>query len=159
MAPATSAIRPATARDLPELLALGRRFHAESVYHSLPFDEPRVARRIGDYLESSVRCLFVATHEDRLVGMLGGFLDRYFFCDAKLAYDAFFYIVPPHRDGRLAAALVERLRAWAEAAGAHELCFGVSSGINDQRVGRYYEHLGFQRAGALYRLWLAPEDS
>jgi GNAT superfamily N-acetyltransferase len=156
---ATSSTRPATADDLPELLALGRRFHAESVYHRLPFDEDRVARRIADYLESNVRCLFVATHEGRLVGMLGGFLDRYFFCDARLAYDAFFYVAPPHRNGRLAAALVERLRGWSVRAGARELCLGVSSGIADERVGRYYEHLGLHRAGALYRTWLEPEPT
>lgn len=145
-------IRAATPGDCAEIIEMGERMHREGAYRFLPFDRDKVRLRLEEYLEHPGRhCLFVAEHRGALIGMLGGYLDDYVFCDELVAYDTVVFVEGRHRGSAAALRLVRAFRGWAIARGAREICLGISSGVNTDRVGKFYERLGLARVGAIYK--------
>ncbi|MFT3771540.1 MAG: GNAT family N-acetyltransferase [Minicystis sp.] len=126
--------------------------HGEGVYGSLPYDTGKVRRMLHRYLdEPEEQCIFVSEHRSALVGMLGGYVDPYLFCDELVAQDTFFFVERPYRGLGVGARLVDAFRTWARARGARALWLTISSGICDDVVARRYEAMGLTRAGYLYR--------
>ena len=145
-------VGPAHPLDTDAVMALCEQLHQESVYRSLPFDRRKVADYISRVtLDPANRCLFVARIAGHARGMLAGYLDEYVFCDGRVAYDTVFYVEKRQRGSLMAKLLITAFRDWAADRGAREVCLGVSSGINNDRVGRFYESLGFTCVGALYK--------
>ncbi|MBM3748747.1 MAG: hypothetical protein FJW34_23480, partial [Acidobacteria bacterium] len=86
-------IRTATAADVEPLVEMGARMHAEGAYSFLPYDAGKVRRLGACFLQNpDTHCLLVAEHGGALVGMLGGYLTNYYFCEEKLACDQFFFV-------------------------------------------------------------------
>lgn len=145
-------VRPAGLDDVDTLVSLGQRMHAEGAYGFLPYDQAKVRRRVTGYVTERVdACLLVAEHAGTLTGMLGGYLEEYFFCDERVASDVFVYVDPPYRGTTAAVKLVDAFCAWAAAHGAREVCLGISSGVRTPQVEKFYEKLGFVRAGSIYK--------
>lgn len=145
-------IRSARSEDAATILEMGERLHQEGAYRFLPFDREKVRRWIEGYLTlHERRCLFVAERSGVLAGMLGGYLDDYFFCDELVAHDAFVFVERERRGSVAAVRLIRAFREWATARHARELCLGISSGVNTERVGRFYERMGLTRVGAIYK--------
>ncbi|HVV59676.1 MAG TPA: GNAT family N-acetyltransferase [Gaiellaceae bacterium] len=86
-----------------------------------------------------------------LVGYLGGALGTYPFCDEILAHDLGFYVAPEHRRSSAAARLARAFVAWARHKGAREVQLAVSSGVDVERIGAFYERLGLNKVGGIYR--------
>jgi GNAT superfamily N-acetyltransferase len=145
-------IRPARASDLTGLVALAGRLHRESAYRELDYREEKVAGYVALVLDCPARyCLHVAEHDERLVGFLAGYLEAYVFGHETVAHDTAFFVEPAQRGSFTAKRLIGAFVEWAHAHGAREVCLGVSSGIAPERVGRFYERLGFHPAGAIYK--------
>lgn len=145
-------IRRARYEDITGLVEMGARMHAESAYSFLPFDREKVRRMMTAYIDSSeTQCGLVAEKEETLVGMLGGYLTDYFFCDEKIACDVILFIDRKYRGSSAAARLIRAFRAWASERGASEICLGVSSNINTERAGMFYERMGLTHVGGVYK--------
>jgi GNAT superfamily N-acetyltransferase len=150
-------IRPARQDDLPQLLELGRRMHQESVYRDFEFCERRLTSYLAMVLDTPGRyCLHVAEREGRIVGFLAGYLEPFLFGRETVAHDTAFFVDRSQRGTTTAKRLIDAFRGWARERGARELCLGVSSGIEPERVGAFYERLGLSRAGAIYKQRLLP---
>jgi GNAT superfamily N-acetyltransferase len=96
-------------------------------------------------------CIFVADRAGEIAGMLGGYLDGYFFCDVTIASDTFFYVTPALRGHGVGSALLAAFSGWARARGARRVSLAVTSGVDDEAVARRYAALGFVPAGYLYQ--------
>jgi len=145
-------IRAATAADVEPLVEIGARMHAEGAYRFLPYDAEKLRRLGAHFLEHpDTHCLLVAEHDGVLVGMLGGYLTDYYFCEEKLACDQFFFVDRSWRGSRAAVRLVGAFRDWAAARGARELCLATSLGGNIEKIGRFYEGLGLTCVGGVYK--------
>jgi GNAT superfamily N-acetyltransferase len=145
-------VRCANEEDVPALVELGFQMHQEGAYAFLPFDREKVRRFILNALERpDSNCVLVAEEEGLVIGMLGGYVSDYFFCDERLACDTAFFVQPGHRSGVAAAKLVRAFRDWAVTQGAREVCLAISSGTRTERVGRFYEHLGLRSVGGVYK--------
>lgn len=144
--------RLARASDLAELVALAGRLHHESAYRELDYRQEKVAGYVALVLDCPDRyCIHVAEHDGRLVGFLAGYLEAYVFGHELVAHDTAFFVDPAHRGSFAAKRLISAFVEWARTHGAREICLGVSSGIAPERVGGFYERLGFHRAGAIYK--------
>lgn len=150
-------IRAATVEDLEPLLEMGARMHAEGAYSFLPYDREKL-HRLKDYFfaHPDTHCVLVAEQDGAVIGMLGGYLTDYYFCQEKLACDQFFFVERAWRGSRAAAGLIAAFRAWAEARGARELCLATSVDVNTEKTGRFYEGLGFRCVGGVYKQRLEP---
>jgi GNAT superfamily N-acetyltransferase len=145
-------VRRGRAEDAEALIGLGYQMHQEGAYAFLPFDREKVRRFILQGLEHPENsCVLVAEEAGAVVGMLGGYLSDYFFCDERIACDAVFFVEPGHRTGVAAVKLVEAFREWALEHKARELCMAVSSGENADRAARFYIRMGLSPVGGVYK--------
>jgi GNAT superfamily N-acetyltransferase len=145
-------IRRARYEDIAELVEMGARMHAEGAYAFLPFDREKVRRVMTGYIDSAeTQCGLVAEKDGTIIGMLGGYLTDYFFCDERIACDAVLFIDQKYRGSTAARRLIRAFRSWANESGARELCLGISLNVDIERAGKFYERMGLERVGGVYK--------
>jgi len=145
-------IRPAQHQDLDSLVEMGARMHAEGAYAFLPYDREKVRRLILSLLDDpATQCALVAEESGVAIGMFGGYLSDYFFCDEKVACDLVLFVDPAYRSSSAAARLIRAFRRWAIEHAARELCLGTSNNVRAEEVGRFYERLGLIGVGGIYK--------
>jgi GNAT superfamily N-acetyltransferase len=146
-------IRTPTYADIEVLLDLGAKLHQESAYAFLPYDRDKVRGLIINYIEDNdTRCGLVAESDGSIIGMIGGYLIDYYFCNETLVNDEVLFVKPDHRGGMTAVRLIDRLRQWAKDRGARELCLGISTNVRIEATGKLYERLGFTHVGGIYKM-------
>ena len=138
--------------DVEAIIEMGARMHAEGAYSFLPYDRDKVRSFIGTFLgDDETRCGLVAEESGLLVGMFAGYLNQYYFCNERAAFDLVLFVDRAHRHGTAAVRMVRAFCAWAAARGAAEVGFGISSNVDQDRTGRFYERLGLTRVGGIYK--------
>ena len=142
----------ANAGDVETLIELCEHMHDETAYAFLPFDRAKVRRVIEAYLANPAsHCVLVVRSENTPVGMLLGYISEYDFCDATIACDSVFYVLPQFRSWRAAAGLIRAFRDWAAERGAREVCMGISSNVEVARITKLYERLGLTCIGGTFK--------
>lgn len=138
--------------DIEIVLGMGASMHEESAYSFLPFDRDKVRRLFTNYITAPTTYGgFVAEDHGVVVGMIGGYISDYFFCDEKVACDMVLFVDPRYRGGRTALRLLRAFEQWAIEQGAQEMCLGVSTNVNITGTGRLYEAMGLTHVGGLYK--------
>ncbi|MBN1843973.1 MAG: GNAT family N-acetyltransferase [Deltaproteobacteria bacterium] len=138
--------------DMEMLTEMGARMHAEGAYGFLPFNREKVSRHIVGYIEDTeTQCGLVAEKDNILVGMLGGYITDYFFCDKKVACDMFLFVDRKHRGSSAALRLIQTFRNWAIAHEACEICLSTSTTVNTERTERFYKKMGFTCVGGIFK--------
>lgn len=142
-------IRRATPADIPDLLALGRKMHAESWYAYLPYDDEKIAAT----LEHAMNGGFLAVYEvdGELAGGMAGVCSEFWFCRELLAHDLALFVAPGRRGGMAAARLVQSFIVWARNAGAQEVSLAVSTGVRVQETGDLFTAMGLHHVGGVYK--------
>lgn len=141
-------IRIATLDDVPALLELGARMHAESPrYRRLQFSAPKVERTLTMMIGSDDAIVLVAMRDDQLIGCGLAFLEEEWFSDDRIAQELAVFVERPWRGGLTAAKLITGLRAWGAATDARLLQAGTTTGVNSEMTASLYEKIGFTRAG------------
>ena len=145
-------VRSAIPEDIERVLELGRQMHLEGAYAFLPFDRDKVTNLLNEYMDHpQTRFLMVAERDDIVVGMLAGFLSDYFFCEEKIACDTILYVERKYRGGSAAGRLIKAFSRWAKERDARELCLGISTAVDTERIGQFYRLLGFEQMGGVYK--------
>ena len=149
-------VRAPTPGDIDRLVDLGAELHRESSYAFLPYDREKVRALVVQYIDdTATRCGLVAEADGDVIGMIGGTVVDYYFCDETLVADEILFVTPGWRGSLAAARLIRALQAWAVARGARELCLSISTGVRADATGRFYERLGFTRVGGVFKKRLA----
>jgi N-acetylglutamate synthase-like GNAT family acetyltransferase len=142
-------IRRATIADVPDLLALGRKMHAESWYSYLPFDDEKIANVMELMLADGFVCVYEV--DGVLSGGMVGCLSQFWFCRETMAHDLALFIDPGRRGGIAAARLVQAFMVWARNAGAQEVSLAVSTGVMIRETGELFEAMGLRHVGGVYK--------
>ena len=140
-------IRPATLADLPALLALGERMHAESRYARLRFSAARLEQTLRAVLEAPLGFLRVVEIDGVVAGGMAAMACPHWASEDLVSTDLALFIAPDHRGGRTAALLVKRYRDWARAMGVVLPDIGVTTGVQTENTARLFEALGARRIG------------
>ncbi|MEW5943061.1 MAG: GNAT family N-acetyltransferase [Pseudomonadota bacterium] len=157
-------IRFAVLEDIPALVEVGQSIHAQTRFKQFPFRPERVAEN----LEAVIRdmrgsyCFLVAEDRDgRAVGGLVGSIERHLYADQPVATVVAYTVLPEKRSTGAGLRLMVAFRQWAENRGAFELNAGVSSGVELQRMDKFFRRLGFRFTGGNYslRLKAAAEET
>lgn len=143
-------IRAATVNDLPALIAIGREMHAESWYAYLAFDAEKLAIVLRQ-LVNGAGFLDVYERDGAIEGGMAGVCSEMWFCTARIASDLALFVRTGRRGSIAAARLVESFMAWARSKGAAEVNLGISTNIRKVETGRFYEAMGFQHVGGIYK--------
>lgn len=120
-------VRLAHAGDLDVLMEMGVAMHAESRFrvHAMNRDKTRASMK--KIIASPVAgCILLAEASTGApAGMLAGYVVDYFFSDALVAQDSYFFVKPEFRGSTAALKLLIAFRHWAENRQAAELCINM----------------------------------
>lgn len=143
-------IRPATLEDLPVLVELGERMHAESPRFSvLRFSAAKLERTLRGAIESPAGFAWVAVSEGLIVGGLVAIATEHWASDDLITTDLALFVAPERRGGRAFLQLVSRYRDWARATGAVLRQLGVTTGIDTETTVALLERIGMKRCGVI----------
>lgn len=143
-------VRPATADDIPALLALGEAMHAESRYADLPWHTPKVCGLMDWMIANDDGCLLVAEQGGEIVGGFMGMAAEHFFSTSKMATDLALFVPTTRRGGLAAVQLMRAYVTWAQERGIPNPQAGITTGVDVDRSSRLYESLGFKPVGNLF---------
>lgn len=143
-------IRAATFDDIPVLLDLGERMHAESPrFSQLTFCRDKMTRTFQVVMGTDLGLLDVAEIDGRIVGLMLALAFEHYCSPDIVATELALYVEPEHRGSLIGLRLIKRYRQWADGIGAKHTTAGVSTGVHTEQTARLYEAAGFQRFGVL----------
>lgn len=146
-------IRAATAQDIPALVALGARMHAESPrFRRLKFSPEKLTQTLNAVMVNPLGLLWVAEVDGEVVGVAMGIAFEHWCSTDLVATDMAIFVDEQHRGGILAARLVRRFITWMDDTGAVLKTAGVSTGVHADQTALLYERLGMRRFGVLLEL-------
>lgn len=135
-------IRHAVPADLPELLRMGKAFHAVTgVADLIPLDEATLERTFLQLMQGG--CLLVVEGENGLVGATGALLHPHYFNSAHITGQELFWWVDPDHRG-IGAELLNALEAWVKEQGAHSFSMIALEALEPRRVGVIYRRRGYR---------------
>jgi GNAT superfamily N-acetyltransferase len=146
------AIRQGTLDDLHDLVVATSHAHKDSPYRNLDgeLDIADSIEFISSLLagDQSVGCVFIATHDNSLVGLIMCTMMPYnrSLHDKVVAGEPLWWVHPDHRGGTLGLRLLKQYETWATDSGYHL----VQTGALDDRTGKLLERLGYTEIGRTY---------
>jgi GNAT superfamily N-acetyltransferase len=150
-------IRPARIEDVPAFVEAGRQIHATTRFRSYDYDSEKLASTLRGIVEAphGGYC-FIAAVDDQgqAVGWVIGCVEQQIFSNCLVASIIHFGVLPGRRMSGAAMRLLAAFRGWAENRGAFELAAGVSSGVDMDKMDRFYRKLGFRLTGGNYAMTL-----
>lgn len=152
-------IRFARPSDVPAFVQAGSRVHGATRFQSFNYDMERVAQSLRAIIANPAgpHCFIVAVDEGETpIGWLIGCVERHFFSGQLVASVINYGVLPERRMGGAGLRLLTAFRRWAQNREAVELCAGVNSGTDLERVDRFLRRLGFKFTGGNYSLMLRP---
>jgi len=151
-------LRPATLADVPAMVSLGERVHAESRFGAFPYDHAKLTKSLGQLIALQAKgqhlCLLAENREGQLIGGFIGALEEYFFSSVKTANSILIWVAPGYRGSAAALRFISAFRDWAKNRGAVEVCILVASGVAIGRTDRFLRKLGFAQTGGNYAVSL-----
>lgn len=143
-------IRRGTAADIPRMVELGQRMHAESPRFSpYRFDPERLEASLRGLMEMPLGLVLVALHDGEIVGGMLAIAADHYACEMRQASDLALFVDPDRRGGAAAVRLINAYREWAREIGA-EASICPSTGIEQDRAGRLLHALGAHASATVW---------
>lgn len=131
-------IRPATSDDLPAIVAMGRRFLAETAYQGRIADNPAQMEALAaSLIAREDATLLVSEGGGELDGMIGIVGYPHPISGELTVGELFWWTTPEHRGAGVR--LLRAAEAWAVAQGAKHMQMVAPN----ERVGKFYERVGY----------------
>lgn len=146
-------IRLALHGDIPRAVDMGRRFIRETSYAGGIGDNPeRLALTAARLIDGDDSALFVADERGEVAGMIGVYTYVHPYSDELFATELFWWMDPERRGAGVR--LLRAAEGWARDRGAKAL--QVVAPRSNDRLGGFYERLGFERVETCYQRTLCP---
>ncbi|WP_162559897.1 hypothetical protein [Methylobacterium radiodurans] len=148
-----SGVRLLTDDGLAEAHLLAKALHQESIYRNIRFDDAKVKALLKSACDnaSPFTVCFIYKRRGRMSGILLGYVSEYFFSRDRIAQDLFLFVPRKARGGVIALMLIRRFKKWAQTQGAKELCLGHTTGIDPEKAHHFFDKLGLNRVGSIYK--------
>lgn len=148
-------IRFAAIDDIPVMVELGRKVHAESRFSAVPYDAEKLNAGLRHLIELQEKrkthcCLLAENAQGQIIGGFIGALEEYFFSRSLSANSILIWVDPAYRGSAAALRLIDAFRLWGERSGAMEASIQIASGVNIGRTDRFLRRLGFSQTGGNY---------
>jgi L-amino acid N-acyltransferase YncA len=155
-------IRLAQLEDVPVFVQIGKKFHANTRFRVYPYHPELVSRTLTGLItrKGAGKYVFFVAEDStgQAVGCLVGCLEGYIFSDKPVANIVHFDVLPEKRMSGAALRLLTAFRTWAENRGVMELCAGVNSGENLDKLDRFFKKLGFEATGGNYAMRIGDKS-
>jgi len=140
-------LRLATVEDISELYMMLQVMHSETIDGTSPIDSEKLTSAINNALHRGV--VVVAEIDNKIVGSIGGIETSDWWSSEKYLADLFFFVYKENRKSTIAVKLIKSFMEIGKKANMKMKLGHVYSGDGD-RKDKFYERLGFVKAGSLY---------
>jgi len=141
-------IRKAGALDISPLIFFLLNMHKETEIKVAPIDSEKVVSEISNVIHRGVAFVAV-TDDNNLAGSIGGGTGFDWWSTQPFLADNWFYVAPEHRKSSIAIRLVKKFIETGKEANVPVRLGHIFSGDVD-RKDKFYEHLGFIKAGTVF---------
>ena len=141
-------VRRASIEDVDAIVAMGRQFLTTDYAHALIVDDTSLRTLAGKFASGAtdVIGLVVRSETHDPIGMVGAFVYAHPLSGERTVSEMVWWVDPDWRGSSVGTRLLHGLEAWAADQGATRLEMIAPS----DRVGAFYERLGFQRVETHY---------
>lgn len=138
-------IRRAVPDDLPDLIRMGREFHAHSpCANTIPFNDTNFASAISDIATNTAFALFVFDAGAGCIGMAAAISAPYWFnSDKRIGQELFWWVDADQRNTGAGMQLLDALEAWASDMGCAVFSMASTANIKPQALARLYRRRGY----------------
>ena len=137
-------VREMSQMDLPSVIEIGKRMHAESDnFRRHPLSIPKLQEMCRRALLTKDIMCFVAETNGEIVGLWAGFTSELWYSDTKIVSDIVLFVDKSHRKGTAAPRLMKVAEKWARGMGAKILYQGLRSGIDTETTACFFNKIGF----------------
>ncbi len=145
-------IRDATEDDIPEILAMGRKFFDLAGWSEVAeWDDASVTATLNHLMGSDDGILLVIDDgAGRITGMAGALLYPFYLNIKHRTGQELFWWVEPEARGREALELFDALENRARGQGAMSFAMITVEGLRSAALGRYYRRRGYRAAETTY---------
>lgn len=136
-------IREATPADLPDLIRMGKAFHAVTgVADLIPMDVETLGRTFLQLMGGESSTILVKD-DAGIVGAVGALLHPHYFNNAHITgQELFWWVDPEHRGAGVE--LLDALEDWARSMGARTFGMIALEAIDGGRAGSIYKRRGYR---------------
>lgn len=139
-------IRPAELADIPKLVELGLKLHAESSYNYITYSDDKVKKTCEMLIKQGFAN--VAVQNGEVIGVMLGDVYSPWYSEDITGLDYTLYIEPEHRNGLIAVKLVKAFENWCISMGAKQIRPGVGTG--HAGAIRLYKAMGYHSVGEYF---------
>ena len=146
-------VRPIKANsvDREAIHVMGKKIFDESRYaHDRKYNREAVDELLNEWGRGSNIFCSIAELNGKCIGAMAGFIQECWFAHGNVAYDFFLYVEPEHRGSSAALRLIRAYEKWARMQNVLEVTLGISTGINTEQTGKFYQRLGYNKVGSTF---------
>lgn len=137
-------IREATVSDIPEIAALGHKFHAQAGWEEIEYSREDCAASLTEFMGADCFLCIVAEVDGDILGMASGVLSPVYFNRSHLSGEELFWWVAPDAPQMTGIRLLERLEGLARERGCRTWQMKSLARLNGDRMTRLYERRGYR---------------
>jgi len=152
---APAVIRAAQVADLPQLIELGQAFYAEG---RLPgrFNPRHFIQVWGQLITTGVGVLLIAERDAQFLGAIGGLIYQDPGTGDHVAQEAFWFLQPAARKGRLGLRLLDAFEREANRRQCARVLMVHLETLQAGRLAAFYQRRGYQLVETIYAKELWP---
>lgn len=145
-------IRPIMPRDVFKVAELAEMMHAEGRYKDFKFDKKRFVNGLLNMLKNMTLVGFVDEKNERVIGVVIGYVDEYLFCKENILHDYGMYVLPQYRKTKSAAKLLKSFIQAGKDIGVKEVCAANTNMTDPDALDSLYKKVGFEKVGSVYKV-------
>lgn len=139
-------------KDFDAIKRLCIDFYKASIYSEYGYDEDKIDSIISEFIHDPAnRIIILGLSEDKPVSILAASVQPIIFSKARIATEVLWWVDEGHRQSGVGLKLIEAFEYWAKniaKADYSQLC--TLNGEYADRVGKYYERLGYKLSEKAY---------
>lgn len=136
-------IRPATPDDIPRIIAMGRKFWAQTAHRDIVYCPDSIAESAVEMMAAGL--LIVAELDGYVIGAIGALAAPLYANRAVLvASELYWYVEDEHRDSGAGKLLLQAMEDAARAAGVHTFGMMALEAVEPEKAAAIYKRLGYQ---------------
>ena len=132
-------VREIQEKDITSLVDIGERMHNSGSFKNIKYNKDKLFKLAFSSIGSERRVWLVAEDENGYIGMMGGFINEYYFSDEKYAADYLIYIPEERRGGKAAIKLLDAFEKWAKKRDVKEIRLGTANGTKPEEVKKFFK--------------------
>ncbi len=142
-------VKVANYKDLSEIVAFAKSQHAKSTFEQLPFNPAYFRKTVVQLITHNNGDILLAVNDKgQIRGMLMAWHEPMTFNRQPYATDLHFVA---EQGGDM---LLRKFKTWAKERGCYEIGMASFNGLDEDRIEKLYNRLGFRTIGKTYRLEL-----